>query len=86
MCMGLMACNSCGHLANHLDIAPNFSAITFGISSTIATIAGIACGPLTAEIVVKSGGRWFPVFWIAALMQLVGAIVYYSHSSSSQIF
>ena len=33
--MALLACNSCGHLANHLDVAPNHSAITFGISNTI---------------------------------------------------
>lgn len=35
VCMGLLAFNSCGHLANHLDVAPNFSSITFGISNTI---------------------------------------------------
>jgi len=83
--MGLMACNSCGHLANHLDVAPNYSAITFGISNTIATIPGIICGPFTAELVVKSGGRWFPVFLIAVAMNFVGAVIYQSHSTSSQI-
>jgi len=72
--MGLMACNSCGHLANHLDVAPNYSAIT-----------GIICGPFTAELVVKSGGRWFPVFLIAVAMNFVGAVIYQSHSTSSQI-
>ncbi|CAF0769657.1 unnamed protein product [Brachionus calyciflorus] len=85
MCMALLACNSCGHLANHLDVAPNLSAITFGISNTIATIPGMLIGPLTAELVVKSGGRWLPVFLIAALVNFVGAIIYYSHSGASQI-
>jgi hypothetical protein len=37
VCMGLLAFNSCGHLANHLDVAPNFSSITFGISNTIVS-------------------------------------------------
>ena len=37
LCMALMACNSCGHLANHLDVAPQYSAITFGISNTIVS-------------------------------------------------
>jgi hypothetical protein len=50
-----------------------------------ATISGILCGPLTAELVVKSGGRWSPVFLIAATVNFVGAIVYYSHSSAQQI-
>ncbi len=35
--MALLAFNSCGHLANHLDIAPIYSAITFGISNTIVS-------------------------------------------------
>jgi len=85
VCMALLACNSCGHLANHLDVAPNFSAITFAISNTIATIPAIICGPLTATLVVESGGRWSPVFFIAAAVNSVGAIIYYSHSGANQI-
>lgn len=85
ICMAFLSCNSCGHLANHLEVAPNFSAITFAISNSIATIAGILCGPLTAELVVSSGGRWSPVFLIAAAINFVGAIVYYSHAGATQV-
>lgn len=85
ICMALLAFNSCGHLANHLDVAPSYSAITFAISNTIATIPAIIGGPLTAELVVQSGGRWSPVFLIAAAVNCVGAIIYYSHSTSNQI-
>jgi hypothetical protein len=42
-------------------------------------------GPLTAELVVKSDGRWSPVFLIAAAINCVGAIIYYSHVTASQI-
>ena len=59
--MGLCACNSAGHLSNHADIAPNHAGITFAVSNTIATIPGILCGPLTAELVTASHGRWLPV-------------------------
>jgi hypothetical protein len=83
--MSLMAANSCGHLANHLDIAPNHSSITFGISNSIATIAFIMCGPLTAELVVKSGGRWSPVFLITAALNACASVIYYSHSTASQL-
>lgn len=83
--MGLSACNSAGHLSNHADVAPNHAAITFAISNTLATIPGILCGPLTAELVTQSHGRWFPVFIIAALMNFVGGIIYCSHSSAVPI-
>lgn len=82
--MALCACNSAGHLSNHADIAPNHAGITFAVSNTLATIPGILCGPLTAELVVQSHGRWFPVFVLAALMNFAGAVVYASQSSASQ--
>uniref|UniRef100_A0A1I8G1E1 MFS domain-containing protein n=1 Tax=Macrostomum lignano TaxID=282301 RepID=A0A1I8G1E1_9PLAT len=68
--MGLSACNSSGHLANHADVAPGHAGVTFAVSNVLATIPGVLCGPLTAELVTKSGGRWFPVYILAGLMNL----------------
>lgn len=83
--MGLLACNSAGHLANHADVAPAHAALTFSVSNTLATIPGILCGPLTAELVTQSHGRWFPVFVLAAAVNFVGAVIYGSQSSASQV-
>lgn len=83
--LGLSACNSSGHLSNHAEVAPNHAGITFAISNTLATIPGVLCGPLTAELVVQSHGRWFPVFIIAAGVNFVGAIIYLSQSAASQV-
>ncbi|CAD5122774.1 DgyrCDS11181 [Dimorphilus gyrociliatus] len=83
--MGLSACNASGHLSNHADIAPNHAGITFAVSNTLATIPGITCGPLTAELVVKSNKRWFPVFVLAAVVNITGSIIYISQSAASQI-
>ncbi len=83
--MGLSACNSAGHLSNHADIAPNHAGITFAISNTLATIPGILAGPVTAELVVASHNRWFPVFILASCLNFVGAIIYQSQSASTQI-
>ncbi|GIY19140.1 hypothetical protein CDAR_455201 [Caerostris darwini] len=82
--MGLCACNSAGHLSNHADVAPNHAGVTFAISNTIATIPGILCGPVTAELVTQSHGRWFPVFVLAGCVNFVGAVIYTSQSSASQ--
>ncbi|XP_051174429.1 uncharacterized protein LOC127290082 [Leptopilina boulardi] len=83
--MGLCACNSSGHLSNHAEVAPNHAGITFAISNTIATIPGILCGPLTAELVTASHGRWMPVFVLAAAINFTGAIIYQSHSSATAV-
>ncbi|XP_075229052.1 uncharacterized protein LOC142328844 [Lycorma delicatula] len=83
--MGLCACNSAGHLSNHADIAPNHAGVTFAISNTLATVPGILCGPLTAELVTASHGRWFPVFVLAAGVNFPAAVIYYSQSSASQV-
>ncbi|XP_023236305.1 sodium-dependent phosphate transport protein 1, chloroplastic-like [Centruroides sculpturatus] len=82
--MGLCACNAAGHLSNHADVAPNHAGITFAVSNTLATIPGILCGPLTAELVTQSHGRWFPVFVLAAGVNFAGAVIYVSQSSASQ--
>ena len=50
-----------------------------------ATIPGIMCGPLTAELVTTSGGRWFPVFILAAGVNFVGSVIYLSQSAASQV-
>lgn len=84
--MGLCACNAAGHLSNHADVAPNHAGMSFAISNTLATIPGILCGPLTAELVTQSHGRWFPVFVVAAGMNFVGSIIYLNQSSASQVF
>ncbi len=83
--MGLSACNSAGHLSNHADIAPNHAGITFAVSNTLATIPGILAGPVTAELVVASHDRWFPVFMLASVVNFVGAVIYQSQSASTQI-
>ena len=50
-----------------------------------ATIPGILCGPLTAELVVASHGRWFPVFFLAGTINFTGAMIYYTQSSARPI-
>ncbi|VDD78054.1 unnamed protein product [Mesocestoides corti] len=83
--MGLSACNSAGHLAAHAEVAPNHAGITFAISNTLATIPGILCGPFTAYLVTRYGGRWLSVFIIAGFVNILGAIIYLCHSATTPI-
>lgn len=81
--MALCSFNSAGHLSNHADVAPTHAGVTFAVSNTIATIPGILAGPLTASLVTQSHGRWWPVFVLAALINLVGSVIYVSQSSAN---
>lgn len=85
LAMSLCAFNSAGFMINHTEVAPNHSGITLAISSTLATVPGLLCGPLTAGLVNQSNGRWLPVFWLAAAINFVGGIIYTSQSSTSQV-
>ena len=83
--MGLCAANSAGHLANHADIAPRHAGVTFAVANTLATVPGMLCGPVTAQLVVASHGRWFPVFFLAGTINFTAAIIYYTQSQARPV-
>uniref|UniRef100_A0A7N8WP87 Sialin n=1 Tax=Mastacembelus armatus TaxID=205130 RepID=A0A7N8WP87_9TELE len=66
-----------GFNINHLDIAPSYAGILLGITNTFATIPGMV-GPviardLTAQNTIE---QWQVVFYIAAAINLFGALFY----------
>ncbi|XP_064631101.1 sialin-like [Lineus longissimus] len=67
-----------GFVVNHVDIAPKYAGILFGISNTAATIPGFLApyviGVLTNEN--QSEGQWRIVFYIAAGIYTFGALFY----------
>ncbi|CAD5121055.1 DgyrCDS9595 [Dimorphilus gyrociliatus] len=77
-----------GVMTNHIDIAPRFAGLLFGISNTAATIPGFvsplvtaaltsACTKLSCEEKVAClANRWLVSFFIAAAIYLIGAIFY----------
>uniref|UniRef100_A0A5S6Q6Q0 MFS domain-containing protein n=1 Tax=Trichuris muris TaxID=70415 RepID=A0A5S6Q6Q0_TRIMR len=83
--MGLLAFNGAGHLSSHADMCRKYAGVSFAISNTIATLPGLVVGPLTADFVAQSSGRWGPVFVLAAAVNLVGAVVYFSHASTKPV-
>ncbi|CAL1526709.1 unnamed protein product [Lymnaea stagnalis] len=67
-----------GFLVNHVDIAPAFAGILFGISNSLAAVTGfispVIVGVITAENQTRS--EWQIVFYIAAAIYVFGAIFY----------
>ncbi|KRZ90939.1 Exosome component 10 [Trichinella sp. T8] len=84
LCMGFLAFNSAGHLSSHADLCRTYAGVSFAISNTLATLPGLVVGPLTADFVMQSSGRWGPVFILAAMLNLVGSVIYLNYSSTKR--
>ncbi|XP_015281863.1 PREDICTED: sialin isoform X1 [Gekko japonicus] len=71
-----------GYSINHLDIAPSYAGILLGITNSFATIPGMV-GPLVAKGLTHNNtvGEWQLVFYIAAAINLFGAIFFALFSS-----
>ncbi|XP_031466706.1 sialin isoform X3 [Phasianus colchicus] len=66
-----------GYSINHLDIAPSYAGILLGITNSFATIPGMV-GPVIAKNLTHNNtvGEWQTVFYIAASINLFGAIFF----------
>lgn len=66
-----------GWIVNHMDIAPAFAGILFGICNSIAAVTGFL-SPVVVGLITKDQTReqWQIVFYISALIYVVGAVVY----------
>lgn len=66
-----------GFNINHLDIAPSYAGILLGITNTFATIPGMV-GPVIARALTQQNTieEWQIVFYIAAAIDVFGAIFY----------
>nr|KAG5708317.1 hypothetical protein BaRGS_034348 [Batillaria attramentaria] len=67
-----------GFLVNHVDIAPAYAGILFGISNSIAAVTGFV-SPVVVGIITEerqTRAEWRIVFYVAAAIYLFGAIFY----------
>ena len=81
-----VACNGFGtgaFAANHLDIAPRYAGILMGISNTVATLPGII-GVAAAGFILRETGSFSAVFYVIAVVYIVGAIGYNLWASGDQ--
>ena len=80
--IGLGAFAWCGFAVNHLDIAPQFAGILMGITNTFGTIPGIV-SPLITGFITENhkNSEWQLVFYIAAGIYLIGAVIYWFWAS-----
>ncbi|VVC38177.1 Major facilitator superfamily,Major facilitator superfamily domain [Cinara cedri] len=74
-----------GYSVNHLDVAPQYAGILYGISNTFASIPGIVSPMVTSKIVRnKSAEEWKWVFMISSGVYFCGAIFYATFASAER--
>lgn len=75
--VGLNGLHFTGALVNHVDIAPPFAGVLFGISNTMATIPGFIA-PYVVKVVTRNSTQeeWQIVFYITCAVYTVGAIIF----------
>ncbi len=64
-----------GFATNHLDIAPNQSGFLMGVTNTLAAISS-SVSVLVSGLIQDATGGWDAVFQTAALVSVVGALIY----------
>ncbi|CAG5136811.1 unnamed protein product, partial [Candidula unifasciata] len=78
LCTIFMSFNRAGYNVNHLDLAPSYAGVLFGITNTAATIPGMVA-PLIAGILTPNGTaeEWRNVFYVCAAVAAAGALIYF---------
>jgi len=66
-----------GVMVNHVDIAPPFAGVLFGISNTVATLSGVFAPYVVGRLTINSSqAEWRNVFYIASGIYAIGAIFF----------
>ncbi|CAL1547223.1 unnamed protein product [Lymnaea stagnalis] len=78
LCTSFMSFNRAGYVVNHLDLAPSYAGILFGITNTVATIPGmvapVIAGALTPN---RTAEEWKVVFYVCSAIAALGAVIYF---------
>ncbi|XP_060084519.1 uncharacterized transporter slc-17.2-like [Ylistrum balloti] len=80
LAVGLSGFQYSGWLVNHVDIAPLYAGILFGISNSIASVTGFVSQQVVAAIRKMEGldmrSQWQIVFFVACGMYVCGALIF----------
>ncbi|KAL3889635.1 hypothetical protein ACJMK2_001971 [Sinanodonta woodiana] len=78
MSLGVLGFTMGGFQVNHIDLSPNFAGVLMGMSNSMATIPGFVAPQIVGILTNhnQSRERWQLVFYIAAGINICGAIFY----------
>ena len=82
--LGFQSFGFAGFGTNHLDIAPRYADILFGLSNTAATIPGIIAVALTGWL-VETTGSYASAFMVAAGVYGIGLVTFLAFGTGKKI-
>ncbi|CBY08129.1 unnamed protein product [Oikopleura dioica] len=67
-----------GFKANHVEIAPGLSGITYAMANTFGSLPGFIGPAITGLLLASFSGvtGWFIVFWLTAIIYFIGALAF----------
>ncbi|XP_065574640.1 sialin-like isoform X2 [Artemia franciscana] len=76
----------CGHLTNHVDIAPNYAGTLMALTNTVATVPGFIVPIFVGELTHgnQSHERWQIIFWVTAVIYIVQLVFYTIFASGEE--
>lgn len=75
--VGITGLNASGYAVNILDIAPQYAGVIMGVTNVFGASPGFI-SPQIVGIVTpnKTAGEWRIVFWITAIIYIIGIVVF----------
>jgi len=82
---GLSALSLGAVSVNHLDVAPKYAGLVFGMGNTAGILAGALAVPVSGWVLDVTGKSWGAVFWIFAAHYLLGTMAFLGLVSDERI-
>jgi hypothetical protein len=79
-----IALNAAGYQSNPGDLSRTHAGFLYSISNTVASFPLIFSGPLVASM-VQTTASWAGVFWMAAIIQAIGGVLFVCFASAEPI-
>ena len=84
LALGMLSMTGSSTGPNAMDIAPRYAGIVMGMQTTAGNIAGIIV-PLIVGVIVALSNRWDLVFYGAAGILVIGALLWDIFATGSQL-
>jgi MFS family permease len=84
LALGMLSMTGSSTGPNAMDIAPRYAGTIMGMQTTAGNIAGVVV-PLVVGMVVSLSGRWDLIFYLAAVVLILGMVIWDLFATGDQV-